>query len=52
MNTIGKKLEWEDMKLLSEYKDEVVKQIDISKIIKRLIFLEHSITFLLDDFQL
>ena len=29
-----------------------MKQIDVEAIIKRLIFLEHSISFLLDDFQL
>ena len=30
----------------------MLKQIDIETMVKRLIFLEHAITFLLDDFQL
>jgi hypothetical protein len=49
---IGKELEWNDMKQLREYRSEIVKQLDIQSIIKRLIFLEHTITYLLEDFQL
>ena len=49
---LGKKDKWEDMDELKEYRDEIMKQIDIETIIKRLIFLEHSITYLLDDFQM
>ena len=49
---IGVKKDWEDMEEIKEYKDEVVRQLDVETMIKRLIFLEHAITFLLDDFQL
>ena len=29
-----------------------MKQLDIETMIKRLIFVEHSLTYLLDDFQM
>ena len=40
------------MKQLKSYRKEIVKQLDIQSIIKRLIFLEHTITYLLEDFQI
>lgn len=49
---IGVRKDWQDMEEIKEYKDEVVKQLDVETMLKRLIFLEHAITFLLDDFQL
>lgn len=49
---IGVRKDWQDMEEIKEYKDEVVKQLDVETMVKRLIFLEHAITFLLDDFQL
>jgi phosphoribosylanthranilate isomerase len=40
------------MEKLKEYRNEIVKQLDIKAILQRLIFLEHSITYMLEDFQL
>lgn len=52
MKKAGREEVWDDMEELKEVRNEIIKQIDIETMIKRLIFLEHSITHLLDDFQL
>ena len=40
------------MEHLKLHKDEIVKQLDIKMLLKRIIFLEHCLTYTLEDFQL
>lgn len=40
------------MKYAQECRDEILKQLDIKKLLKRIIFIEHCLTKILDDYHL
>ena len=39
LRSIGKKADWPSMEKLKLYKDEIVRQLDIKSLLKRIIFL-------------
>ena len=45
-------MEWSFAKYLDECRDEVREQLDVKGLIKRLIFLEYAISYLLEDFHI
>jgi hypothetical protein len=52
MKYFRKVLFWPEMEYLQEARTEVLNQLDIKTLIKRLIFMEYSLTYLFEDYQL
>lgn len=48
----SKKVDWPIMEQISEARREILHQLDIKSLIKRIIFLEYSLTYLFEDYQL
>jgi len=40
------------MEYAKECKQEILKQLDIKLLLKRIIFVEHCLTYIIDDYQL
>ena len=49
---LGIELEWPITKYIKSCQMEIIKQLDIRSLVNRLIFLEHCISYLFDDYQL
>lgn len=49
---VGKTFAWTDMNYIDECEREILRQLDIKSLIKRLIFIEHCLTYLFEDYQL
>ena len=52
MKTMGKDLEWPKMRFLNECEKEVLKQLDVKALLKRVIFIEYCLTMIFEDYQL
>ena len=52
MKTLGKDLEWPKMRFLNECEKEVLKQLDVKALLKRVIFIEYCLTMIFEDYQL
>jgi hypothetical protein len=49
---IGKPRQWPVVRYLTECREEIVNQLDVKALIKRIIFLEYCMTNLFEDYQL
>jgi hypothetical protein len=49
---LGFTMEWSSVKYVSECQTEIAKQLDVKLLIKRIIFIEHCLTYLFEDYQL
>jgi hypothetical protein len=52
LKKINKEPNWPDMQYLNVCHSEIIHQLDIKRIVKRLIFLEYCTSYLFDDGQL
>ncbi len=52
MRALGRDLEWPKMRFLSECEKEVLKQLDVKALLKRVIFIEYCLTVIFEDYQL
>lgn len=48
----GIKVDWPFIEYLEQCRKEILRQLDIRDLIKRLIFLEYSISYILEDYHL
>jgi len=49
---IGCVFDWPEMNYANECKEEILRQLDIKLLLKRIIFIEHCLTYIIDDYQL
>jgi len=49
---IGRPCQWPKISFIRDCQSEVLKQLDIKSLIKRVIFLEYCITNVFEDYQL
>lgn len=43
---------WPSTVYINECQEEIIHQLDVKSLVKRLIFMEHCLIFLFDDFQM
>lgn len=52
MKLIGKPVGWTDCKYILKCQEEILKQLDIKLLIQRIIFIEHCLSFIFEDYEL
>jgi ABC-type Zn uptake system ZnuABC Zn-binding protein ZnuA len=49
---VGKLVNWPTVKYISECQQEILKQLDIKSLIKRIIFIEYCLTYVFEEYEL